>query len=84
VQTVASAVYFLADLKVGTTFIEPMMSIWTDEDIRVAEEELTSHPPDCIVTGGEGYLLTPRMFSAFPWTTVSSIPEVPGGIVACR
>ena len=83
-KTVASAVYFLADLNVGTTFVEPMMSIWTDTDVIAVRRELAARPPDCLLSGGPEFVMTGFILKTFGnYTTY----RVPGNLTAnlyCR
>jgi hypothetical protein len=48
---VPSAVYFFADLRVGTAFVEPMWSIWVEDDVSAAKKDLLKNSPECLVSG---------------------------------
>lgn len=81
---VASAVYFLGDLRVGTTFVEPMMSIWTDADIAAAEHDADVLRPACLLTGGSGFLLTEHVLHTFGSYSTHAIANTHGATLLCR
>jgi len=81
---VASAVYFLGDFKVAPTQTDPMMSVWVDADVEAARDDLRRHPPDCLVTGGRDYLMTPFVLDLYQqYTEFTSSPPV-SATVYCR
>ncbi|MDQ2666802.1 MAG: hypothetical protein M3Z05_12415 [Gemmatimonadota bacterium] len=81
---VASAVYFLGDLRVGTTFIEPMMSIWTDADVAAAEREADRIKPECLLTGGEDFLLTEHVLRSFGAYATHKVSGPVVAVLHCR
>lgn len=46
----SSMIYFLSDLKVGTSMPDPLISRWTPGDVERLRDELTRNPPSCVVT----------------------------------
>jgi hypothetical protein len=46
----SSMIYFLSDLKVGTSMPDPAISRHTRGDVERLRDELTRNPPSCIVT----------------------------------
>jgi hypothetical protein len=46
----SSALYFLADLKVGTSMPEPTMFLWFKSDLDAFRRQLRAAPPDCTLT----------------------------------
>lgn len=84
IGTVASAVYFLADLRVGTRYVEPMMSIWTDADIAAAKQDLLDLRPECLVTGGPDFHLTTFALEHFGSYTTHTLPGPTQTVVYCR
>jgi len=46
----SSMIYFLSDLKVGTSMPDPAISRWTRDDVERLHDELTRNPPACVVT----------------------------------
>jgi hypothetical protein len=49
-ETFPRYLYFFADLRVGTSFTAPEMSLWVDQDFEELKAELRVHPPECVVT----------------------------------
>lgn len=45
-----SLIYFLSNLKVGTSMPDPRISGWTRDDVDRLRDELTRNPPSCVVT----------------------------------
>ena len=81
---VASAVYFIGDLSVGAAYAEPMMSVWVDEDVAAAKEELRQHVPECLVTGGSDFLMTPFLLGLYGVYTEFQTSGPVGATVYCR
>jgi hypothetical protein len=48
--TYTSFLYFFADLRVGTSFTEPYLSLWVDQDMEELRAELSAHQ-GCVPTG---------------------------------
>jgi hypothetical protein len=46
----SSLIYFLSDLKVGTSMPDPAISRHTRDDVERLRDELTRSPPSCVVT----------------------------------
>jgi hypothetical protein len=46
----SSAIYFLADLRVGTSTPEQAMSLWLRSEVEAFRREILAHPPECAVT----------------------------------
>ncbi len=82
--SVASSVYFFADLRVGTAFAEPMMSIWVDDDVSAAKQDLRKNKPECIVSGDSGFLLTNFMLELYKDYSEYKIPGKVNAIVYCQ
>ncbi len=82
--TVAGAVYFLADLRVGTAFAEPLMLIWVDDDLRAAKQDLLNRKPECVVSGNPALTLTKFMLELYKDYTEFKIPSRINVSVYCR
>jgi len=54
---VAGGVYFLADLRAGTAFTEPLISIWVDDNVSAAMKDLVKNKPECVVSGSDSRVL---------------------------
>lgn len=81
---VTSAVYFLADLRPGTSYLEPMMSIWTDADIDAVKRELLTRPPDCVLTGGSDFMFADFARASLGAYSTQRIPGSTGAMLYCR
>jgi hypothetical protein len=46
----SSGIYFLADLRVGTSMPEPTMFLWFKSDLDAFRRQLRAAPPDCTLT----------------------------------
>jgi hypothetical protein len=46
----SSGIYFLADLKVGTSMPEPTMFLWFKSELDAFRRQLRAAPPDCTLT----------------------------------
>jgi hypothetical protein len=46
----SSMIYFLSDLKVGTSMPDPAISRWTRDDAERLRDELSRDPPACVVS----------------------------------
>jgi len=72
---VPSAIYFFADLRVGTAFVEPMWSIWVDDDLSAAKEDLLKERPECLISGDPAVPVTKFMPANSPFLLTNFILE---------
>lgn len=80
----SSGIYFLADLAPATPYVSRIMSLWTDDDIRVVTADLLKRPPGCIVSGPSGTLATAALLKAYPSYKPRRIPGPLRLSVSCR
>ncbi len=80
----ASSVYFLADLPVSTDFAEPLMSIWVDDDLRAAKQDLLNKKPDCLVTSDPELPRAKFLLDLYKDYTEFKIPSRINVSVYCR
>lgn len=60
-----------------------MMSLWVDEDLAAAKEQLREHLPECLVSGGRDFLMTQFILDLYREYTTFHTSGAVSAIVYC-
>jgi hypothetical protein len=83
-ETFLRYLYFFADLRVGTSFTAPEMSLWVDQDFEELKAELRAHPPECVVTSDRNRPQTRLVFPERGYYTEVKLPTKINVFVLCH
>jgi hypothetical protein len=76
--------YFFADLRVGTSFTAPGMSLWVNQDVEELKAELRAYPPECVVTSDRNLPQIRLVFPERGHYTEVKLPTKIDVFVPCR